>query len=84
MNGHELGAHLHRRIQGNPFADNPFQWGQVLAVHTSPNTVDVYLDGASNATNGIRYLSSYTPAVNDVVLVLRCAPTDRVVLGTLA
>lgn len=66
---------------------HPFQWGTVSAVHTGPpKTVDVMLDGATNATLALRYLASYTPTVNDYVLVLRSTGglSDRVVAGKLA
>ena len=65
-----------------------YQWGKVAATHVGPPaTVDAYLDGSSSLTTGLRYLASYTPAVNDVVLVARMqgrARAARVVLGKLA
>jgi hypothetical protein len=51
------------------------------------NTIDVEMDGAPYLTPGIRYLSWYSPAVNDVVAVGRmqgASRTARFVLGTLA
>lgn len=65
----------------------PFQWATVHAIHTSPNTVDVYMDGASTLTPGVRYLSTYTPTVGDVVVVGRMqaqSRTARFVIGKLA
>lgn len=71
----------------------PFQWGYVNAVHTSPNTVDLYLDGTQTLndtaylTPGVRYVDTYSPTVGDVVVVLRnigASATDRVVVGKLA
>lgn len=47
------------------------------------NTLDLYLDGATALTYGVRYLKSYTPTVNDVVVVGRYG-SDRFVLDTLA
>ena len=46
------------------------QWATVSAVHTAPNSVDIYLQGSSTLTSSVSYLASYTPAVNDVVVVL--------------
>ena len=74
---------LRRELLGDDFTTSPWQWGKVSATHTSPNTVDLYLDGSSTLTAGVRYLASYTPAVNDVVLVGRYG-ADRFVLGKLA
>jgi hypothetical protein len=62
-------------------------------MHASPNTVDLYLDGSSNLTTGVRYLGGYTPTVGDIVLVARMGSgrslgtpqrVSRVVLGKLA
>lgn len=44
--------------------------------------VSIQLSGASTAITGIRYLASYTPAVNDVVVCLTNS-TDIIVLGKL-
>lgn len=84
---HRLARSLRMELQPDPFAQTPWQWGQVEAVHTSPNTVDLYLDGASSLTPGVRYLASYSPTVGDVVLVGRHitgAGQDRFVFGKLA
>ena len=74
---------LRRELLGNDFANSPWQWGKVSATHTVPNTVDLYLDGSTTLTTGVRYLASYAPAVNDIVLVGRYG-ADRFVLGKLA
>ena len=83
--------HTRQQVTARPI-DTPFQWGVVHAVHASPNTVDCYLDGSADLTTGLRYLSTYTPVVNDVVLVLRMpggvgpvgrSRTMRVVVGKL-
>jgi hypothetical protein len=61
-------------------------WGVVRAVHTSPNSVDVSINGASapDAALHVAYDASYTPTVNDTVAVLR-TPTatgcDHYVIG---
>lgn len=63
------------------------------AAVVAAKTLDLYLDGSQTLsdptylTPGVRYLTSYTPAVNDVVVVLRGQSglqTDRVVFGRLA
>lgn len=74
---------MRRELNGPRFLSAPYQWGVVDAAHTSPNTVDLYLDGSSSLTLGVRYLDSYSPTVGDTVLVGRYGP-DRFVLGILA
>ena len=71
---------LRRELLGNDFTNSPFQWAKIGAVHTSPNTVDAYLDGSTTLTLGIRYASipNDTMAVNDVRIVFRMG-SDRVV-----
>jgi hypothetical protein len=53
-------------------------WGVVRTLHTSPNSVDVSINGASsaNAAKNVAYLSSYAPTVNDTVAIIR-TPTER-------
>ena len=79
---------LRRSLAPRWSLDSSFQWGKVAAVHGGGvNTVDVYLDGSSQLTTGLHYLSSYSPVVNDVVMVARmqgASQTARVVLGKLA
>lgn len=74
---------MRRELTGRQFVNAPWQWGVVDAVHTSPNTVDLHLDGSTTVTPGIRYVKSYTPTVGDTVLVGRYG-SDRFVLGVLA
>jgi hypothetical protein len=84
---HELARVLRNNLQPNGFTDTPWQWGVVQAINSSPNSVDLYLDGATTVTPNIRYLASYSPTVGDVVLVGRHitqAGQDRFVLGKLA
>jgi hypothetical protein len=81
-----------RRPNGN-YTHGEHQWGVVAAINDGPPpTVDVYLNGMQNdptdeaVTPELNYLSSYVPAVGDVVLVQRGAfrnRSDRVVLGKL-
>lgn len=78
-----LARAIHKELRGNGFVDAPYQWGVVNAIHTGPNTVDLYLDGSSTLTPSVRYLASYYPTVGDVVKVDRFR-SDRVVVGTLA
>lgn len=54
----------------------------VSAVTTLPNRVSIKLSGATTAITGIRYLSSYTPTLNDVVVCL-VDKQDIIVLGKL-
>lgn len=74
---------LRRELNGRQFVNAPWQWGVVHAAHTSPNTVDLYLDGATTLTPGVRYVKSYAPTVGDTVLVGRYG-SDRFVVGVLA
>lgn len=81
---HHIAHSIRRELTPDPFSESPFQWGEVQAVHASPNTVDLYLDGnTATLTPGVRYLASYTPTVGDVVLVSRMG-SDRVVHHKLA
>lgn len=58
--------------------------GKVTAVAAGPPpTVSLQLGGSTVAIPGVRYLSSYSPTVNDVVLVLKNGP-DLVCLGKMA
>lgn len=53
---------------------------------TDVPTVDLYLDGASYLTTGVRHLGSYSPQVNDVTAVARGQgglSSDRFALGSL-
>lgn len=79
----DVAAAMRRHVGGNRFIQAPYQWGVISAVHTSPNTVDVYLDGSTVATLEIRYLASYAPVVGDTVLLGRMG-ADRWVFGKLA
>lgn len=56
------------------------EWGVVHTLHTSPNSLDLYVNGSSSLTLTVRYLKSYTPTAGDVVVILRVGP-DRIVLG---
>ena len=59
------------------------QWAVVTATTMSPNTVTIRMSGSAATVPGVRYLSSYTPAVNDTVLVDQDG-SDLVVIGKLA
>lgn len=87
MTARDAARHLRSQLVVDPSVAGPWQWATVTAVHTSPHTVDVEMDGSSYTTPGLRYLSSYSPTVGDVVLVARMqgpSRTARVVLGKLA
>lgn len=85
MEAHQVVHAVREQAARSPagFTTYPIQYGTITAVHTSPNTVDVKLDGASTATLGLRYLAGYSPTVGDGVVVMRYA-SDRFVLGKLA
>jgi hypothetical protein len=59
------------------------QFAKVTAKSTSPNIVSIQLAGGTSTLAGIRYLSSYTPTVNDIVVCLM-NKNDIFVIGTLA
>lgn len=75
---------IRHELTGNPFVTLPVQWGVVHAVHTSPNTVDMYLDGSTVLTPGIRYLDGYSPTVGDSGIPVLRQGSDRFALGKLA
>jgi hypothetical protein len=55
----------------------------VVTARTATNTrISVQISGAATAVTGIRYLSSYTPTVADVVVCL-INDNDVIVLGKL-
>jgi hypothetical protein len=58
-------------------------FGEVTAVATTPDTISVKISGSSTAISGIRYLDSYTPLVDDIV-VLIVNKGDIFALGDLA
>lgn len=63
------------------------RWGVVNATHATPNSLDLYIDGATTLTTKVRYLSTYTPTVNDVVAVIMQTTLkgpDYLVIGKLA
>jgi len=58
-------------------------FGVVTAITGEGATVSLTISGAATAVTDIRFLSSYTPTVNDVV-VLIVNNGDIIVLGTLS
>jgi hypothetical protein len=82
-----LAHQLRQALTPTPFTTGWIQWGTVHAVNTAPRTVDLYLDGATTVTPGIRYLGWWAPAVGETIPVLRGPKglqTDRIALGTLS
>ena len=76
----ELGAILNKIIDNNK---NMFIRYGVVTARTNTNTrISVQISGATTAITGIRYLSSYTPTVADVVVCL-INDNDLIVLGKL-
>lgn len=58
------------------------RYGVVSAVTTGPSRISVRVSGSATAVTGVRYLASYTPLVNDVVVCL-FNDKDLIVLGKL-
>jgi hypothetical protein len=55
----------------------------VVTARTNTNTrISMTLSGGTNVITGVRYLNSYTPTVNDVVVAL-IHDNDIIVLGKL-
>lgn len=82
-----LAHQLRQVLTPTPFTSGWIQWGKVGAVHTAPRSVDLYLDGATTLTLGIRYLGWWAPAVGETIPVLRGPKglhTDRIALGPLS
>lgn len=76
----ELGGVLNKLISNNK---NMFiHFGVVSAITTGPSRISVRISGSATAITGIRYLASYTPTVNDVVVCL-FNDKDLIVLGKL-
>lgn len=50
------------------------------ALTATPPTVSITLSGASDVTDGVRFLESYSPAVGDVVAIAKTGP-DLLILG---
>lgn len=76
----ELGEVLNKIISNNQRLF--LSYGVVSAVTTLPSRVSVKISGSSTAVTGIRYMASYTPTVNDVVVCL-LYDKDIIVLGKL-
>jgi hypothetical protein len=45
-------------------------YGKVTAIVSSPKSVSVRLSGSTTAISGVRYLDSYVPQVNDIVVCI--------------
>lgn len=76
----DLGGVLNKIIRNNQRIF--IHYGVVSAVTTGPSRVSVKVSGATTAITGVRYLASYTPTVNDVVVCL-FYDNDFIVLGKL-
>lgn len=76
----ELGSVLNKLIANK--REMFIHFGVVTALTTSPSRISVRISGATTAITGVRYLSSYSPSVSDVVV---CLFNDRdvIVLGRL-
>ena len=76
----DLGGVLSKIIRNNQRIY--IHYGVVSAVTTLPSRVSVRISGATTAITGVRYLASYTPTLNDVVVCL-FYDNDIIVLGKL-
>lgn len=76
----EFGQIVNKVIQSNQRLF--IHYGVVSAVTTGPNRVSVRISGATSAITGVRYMASYTPTVNDIVVCL-FYDNDIIVLGEL-
>ena len=54
--------------------------GQVVTVNVSPNSVGVQIAGGANTLPSVKYLSSYSPTVNDTVWLISFG-ADLLVIG---
>ena len=76
----DIGNLFNKVIQNN---QKTFIHFGVVTARTSGNTrISVQVSGATTAITGVRYLSSYTPTVADVVVCL-FYDNDIIVLGKL-
>ena len=76
----DFGGLLNKVIENN---QKTFIHFGVVTARTNSNTrISVQISGATTAITGIRYLSSYTPTVADVVVCL-FYDADIIVLGKL-
>jgi hypothetical protein len=75
------------KASNNPTSNDPIHrrvWAVVASIQTTPvHSLTLHISGSSTATAGIRYLSSYSPTVTDVVMA-EFWGSDLVVLGRMA
>ena len=76
----EIGQILNTIVKNNQ--DIFIRYGVVTARTATNTRISVQISGATTAVTGIRYLSSYTPTVADVVVCL-INDNDVIVLGKL-
>jgi hypothetical protein len=76
----EIGDLLSKIIDSNTSLF--IRYGVVSAITTGPSRISVKVSGATTAVTGVRYLSSYTPTVSDVVVCI-LNDKDLIVLGKL-
>ena len=77
----QLGSVLNKLITNN--REMFIHFGVVTAISASPASLSIKVSGSTTAITGIRYLASYTPTVNDVVVCV-LNERDLIVLGKLA
>ena len=76
----EIGQLLSTIVKNNQ--DIFIRYGVVTARTNTNTRISVQISGATTPITGIRYLSSYTPTVSDVVVCL-INDNDLIVLGKL-
>jgi len=79
----ELVEALHRSVSRNHPSRTKLRQFKVTATSAGPPPT-VTIDDRGEAIPGNRYLSSYSPTVNDTVWALIDADSDIIILGKLA
>lgn len=61
---------LHEVFKKIAIDQQNLEMAQGVVTATTTGSVSVKINGSTTAISGIKYLSSYTPAINDVVFML--------------
>ena len=73
--------YLVNQIKGDIIAPTlRLRQGRVVAINTTPNSVDVQIAGDTNTLPKVRYLASYTPTSSDTIWLLANG-SDLLVIG---
>ena len=74
-------SYLVNQIKGDVSLPNlRLRQGKVVTVNVSPNSVGVQIAGGANTLPSVKYLSSYSPTVNDTVWLISFG-ADLLVIG---